>query len=144
MKRVMSIAIAGVAVFALSGCGGDGSGGGGGMDTHYLTNVHGVGIGNVPYDCSVGGAGTTGADGAYGFESGGDNCTFTFDQHATDEPLYIKRSEFGAGVSGLRYRCTYNTGSSDTPYQGWTDGSGHIKHVWNDGGPVRDKCTLEY
>ncbi len=144
MKSVMSIVIAGVAVFALSGCGGDGSGGGG-MDTHYLTNVDGVGIRNVPYDCRVGGAGTTGADGAYGFESAGDDCTFTFDQHATDEPLYIKRSEFGAGVSGLYYYCTYNTGSGNTPYRGWTDGSGHIKHVWNHAGAwVIDRCTLEY
>ena len=143
MKNIVGLIAVGVAVFALSGCAGDGSGDEG-MDTHFLTNLDGVGIEGVPYDCSVGGAGTTGVDGSYGFESGGDNCTFMFDQHATDEPLYIRRSEFGAGVSGLHYRCTYSTGSAETPYRGVTDSNGHIKHVWYDGEPVEDRCTLEY
>ena len=144
MKRVMGIAIAGVAVFALSGCGEGGDDNGGGMDTHFLTDVNGNGIGGVPYACSVGASGTTEEDGAYGFDSDGDNCTFIFNQTATDKPLYVKNAS-GAGVSGLEYQCTYNTHSGNTPFAGQTDGDGHVKHVWgHNGTKVKDECTLKY
>ncbi len=144
MKKFLGMALAGAAMLALSGCAGEGVDNGGGMDTHFLTDVNGVGIPGVSYDCSNSSSGTTGPDGSYGFETGGDNCTFRFNSHVTDQPLYIKQGEHGAGVSGLYYSCTYDTGSVNTPYSGWTGSHGHIKHVWYDAGWVIDTCTIRY
>ena len=145
MKRIFSLVLAGLAGLAFSGCSGGGDSGVS-MDTHYLTDINGVGIEGVEYECvSISGVQFTDIDGSYGFDSNGDNCTFVFNIPATDRRLYIKNAEFGTGVGGLPYRCTYNTGSGNTPYIGVTDINGNIKHVWrHNGNFVLDECTIEY
>jgi len=140
MKSIVSLVVAGAAVFALSGCAGDGSGEGG-MDTHYLTDINGIGIPDVRYDCTSNSA-VTGIDGDYAFDSTGDSCTFILDSHLVDtaQGLYINGSPNDAtsGVDGIFYTCL-NYDTSANPHTGDTIGQGHFNHVFN-----YDECTFRY
>ncbi len=142
MKKVLSIVIAGVAVFALSGCAtGDSPDGGSGMDTHYLTDVNGIGIPGVIYNCTSNSA-RTGSHGDYAFDTTGDRCTFTLDANFvnTDQGLYINSRPDSAvsGVDGIYYTCI-NYDTSANPRTGATVGKGHFNHVFN-----YDECTFRY
>jgi len=129
MKKLMGLVLAGVAVFALSGCGG-------GDDYYYyyeddlttlfLIDQDGFSLGDVPYSCDGGRTYYTRSNGEFSFYPR-EECTFDFDGYIgnyeddpiTDDIIYIvDYLDYGKG--GIPYECasfgvgsTYSDGSFD-------------------------------
>ncbi len=139
MKRITQFTIAGVVIFALSGCSG-GEGIESIYETHYLTDINGIGIPDVAYDCTSNSS-TTGPNGDYVYQVG-DHCTFFLDSALapTDQGLYIdsEPNNENSGVNGIYYECS-NYDTHLNPYTGDTIGNGHFNHVFS-----YDECTFEY
>ena len=135
-KKIMGLMVAGVAVFALSGCGG------GGddyyvppQDVNYLTYANGHGI--VPsarYEC-IDGGGITDSAGAFIFNPDGDICEFEFYDQSID--LYID-SDFGF-VDGLHYECA----SGSHGVTGYDTFGDFIAHGYFEHDPD-DMCTFHF
>ena len=138
MKKITGLALASVAVLALSGCTGSD---GGSMDTYYLADVDGIGINSVDYNCNSN-RGTTGTKGDFAFDTDGDSCKFFLDSDEafTDQGLYIDKSKNNpsSGVDGIYYSCT-NYDTSANPRTGDTVGHGHFNHTFN-----YDVCTFRF
>ncbi len=135
MKKLMSLFVAGVAVIALSGCGG------GGDDYYdpipvveinYLIDSYGDPVAGVGYDCLSGEHGVTEPDGAYFFDPYGDSCDFYLVNIADD--LHIE-DDFYNGVNGLMYTCEVFSGFTGDYVE-----DGGFDHSWY----ITDVCTIDY
>jgi len=140
-KKIAGFLVAGIAVFALSGCGG-------GDDTYiidespipetfFITDDFGDGVGGIIYHCDSGLSGVTNFEGAFTFDLRYDNCNFDMETNNIQQLLYL---EYGndpfvdEGIDGIEYECvTYG----DITEYGFTGPSGFI----TDGGQHQG-CTL--
>lgn len=134
MKRVMMFLASGVAVLAISGCGGGSSSGSSsevyvpvdnGLTTLFLVDENGYGYAGVPYTCdSMSGWSETASSGEFSFYLYED-CTFDFDglygnydnDIFFDEIVYIV-DDLDAGKGGISYECDSFIGINTTNYDG--------------------------
>ena len=143
-KKIAGLMIAGVAVFALSGCGG------GGddyyeppvvvVDMHYLIDSFGDPVPGVSYDCLSGEHGVTDPEGGYYFDPRADSCDFYLVRIADD--LHIENESF-VGLNGIPYRCDSINGTLigfTGDYIGAGGFAGGFDHDWHE----TDVCTLDY
>ncbi len=142
-KKLMGFLVAGVAVFALSGCGGggdtvivDGGGSTPNETTLFLIDNGGFSVANVHYACvnSFGdfiGDFYTGNNGSFTFEPGED-CTFDFIGYngTPEDELYIE-DDLQNPKEGIPYTCI----GGDF---GRTFGDGSFDYV------IDDSCTFEF
>ena len=132
-KKIVGLMLAGVAVFALSGCdGSDDYYESPIPETYFITNGHGHGVADIIYHCDSGFSGVTNFEGAFTFDIVGDNCNFDFDTHGIVANVYIEYDNdpyTDAGINGIYYECvTYGalTETGETgPYGFITDASLH-------------------
>ena len=103
MKRVMSLAIAGVAVFALSGCGGDTAGGG--DKNYYITYSDGSGVSAIDWSCDGGTNGTTWNDGRF-YTEPGNTCDLDLHSGLIIGDIYLE-NDVGS-LDNVRYSCVGN------------------------------------
>ena len=112
-KKIVGLMVAGVAVFALSGCGG---GGGDTVivdnspvpETYFITDDFGDGVSEIIYHCDSGLSGITNFEGAFTFDIVGDNCNFdllTNDIQAFIHIEYDNDPFTDAGIDGIEYEC---------------------------------------
>ena len=123
MKKIVSIALAGAAVFALSGCAGGDSGPNGAVETtSYLQEfdgVHHIAEDGVSYTCDGGSRGSTGWNGEFTYYDDEDCTFFGLDSgypestHGGEWQLRIRSKDntSGTGISNVRFECD----SSDGP-----------------------------
>ena len=139
-KKIAGLMVAGVAVFALSGCGGGGGDNDGPppvvVDMHYLIDSFGDPVPGVSYDCLSGEHGVTDPEGGYYFDPRADSCDLYLVRISED--LHIEDSDY-YGVNGLRYTCT-NWGGFTGDYVGAGGYAGGFDHD----GWITDICTIDY
>ncbi|WP_309499968.1 hypothetical protein [Sulfurovum sp.] len=130
MKRFMMLLASGVAVLAMSGCGGGDSSGGyvpvdDGFTTLFLVDEKGLSYGGVPYICdSMSAWSETASNGEFSFYVG-EECTFDFIglegnydyDPVVDHIVYIV-DDLDGGKGDIPYECV-SFGVSTT----YTDGS---------------------
>lgn len=111
MKKLMSLVVAGVALFALSGCGGGDTyvvDDGPIPETYFITDDFGLGVGNIIYHCDSGLSGITNFEGAFTFDIRGDNCNFDFFTNDIIDNLYLEYSNdpnIDTGLNGIYFEC---------------------------------------
>ena len=111
------------------------------VDTHYLTDVYGLGIEGVRYYCDSNSTKTfTPESGRFDFNPNGDKCKFILSSDSTsqtDQPLYInsKEKDDSSGVSGLPYVCI----SGHKGKTGESQAKGYFDHNLSG-----DECTITY
>jgi len=104
MKKIIALMVAGVTVFALSGCtGGDDDYAPPPVDMLYIDDVLGFGQAGIEYHCTSGEYGDTDPQGGFYFDPRGDTCTFEdLDWIGTD--LFLAYAS-GKGVPFVQYEC---------------------------------------
>ena len=134
-KRLVGLMVAGIAVFALTGCGGGGDDEPA-VEIHYLIDSFGEPVAGIGYDCLSGEHGVTDPEGGYYFDPYGDSCDFYLSRYEDD--LHIEDSAY-YGVNGLRYVC-YHTDGFTGDYIGTGGYAGGFDHDWS----ITDVCTIDY
>jgi len=112
MKKVISMALAGAAVFALSGCaGGDSSSGGAVYTDYYITDTGGAGVRDIEWNCDKGTSGTTNNSGRFYIE-GVDTCDL--DLHTALITGNIFLEDNAGSINGIDYSCVGNAAHPGT------------------------------
>lgn len=146
MNKLIGLAVAGVAVFALSGCGGGDDyyvDPGPVYETYFITDGFGNGVSNIIYDCDSGSSGVTNFEGAFKFDIIGDNCNFDLVTNLIVDDLFLEYDNdphTDAGINGIYFECIKNgaiISSGDTSYDPQLDFNGFIED-----GSLYDGCTL--
>lgn len=102
-KKIVGLILAGVAVFALSGCTDGDDYGPPPVDMLYIDDVLGFGQSGIEYHCASGEYGDTGPQGGFYFDPRGDTCTFE-DLDWVGVDLFLAYAS-GQGVPSVEYEC---------------------------------------
>jgi hypothetical protein len=105
MKKVLSVVIAGVAVFALSGCGGDSGPGGAVYTDYYITDTGGAGVSDIVWSCDKGTNGTTNNSGHFYIESV-DTCDLDLHTALITGSIFLEDNV--VSVDNISYACVGN------------------------------------
>jgi len=143
MKKYLILIVSAVAIFGLSGCGSsDGGRGHDGpiLETFFITDGYGLGVGGIIYHCDSGLSGITNFEGAFTFDIVGDNCNFDFYTNNISNNVYIgfdNNPNIDTGLNGIYFECVKN---------GEPTVSGRTGDVLSDGfivgASLHDGCTL--
>ena len=138
-KKIVGLMLAGVAVFALSGCDGSDDYYDDGPEpiTLFLLDEQGFSYANVPYQCDGAPWVTTLRNGEFTFFEY-DSCIFDFEGYVgnyandpySDDIIRIT-DDLGIGVEGIRYDC-------------WSYGPGITRIDGDFSYDVEDECTFHF
>ena len=108
-KKLIGLVVAGVTVFALSGCSGGDDEYNDGFTTLFVVDVNYNSVNGIDYDCDSH-SGTTFGDGEFSFYPG-DDCKFYMDNLTAD--LFIVDIS-NNGKDGIPYDCSPSNIAGDT------------------------------
>ena len=125
-KKLMSLFIAGVAVIALSGCGGGDDYYDDGLTTLFLVDENGYAYGGIPYTCdSMNYWSETAPNGEFSFYPP-DNCEFDFYGYfGTDPDDFYNEYIYIVDIA--------DEGKNNIPYECSSFNAGNINYTYDDG-----------
>ncbi len=111
MKRVISVMITGMAVFALGGCTGDGGSDEILFKNYYITHNDGSGVSGVVWECDGGTDGTTNNSGKF-YAEPRDNCDLDLRTNLIVGDIYLE--DDSGSLNNVRYSCVGNNAHPGT------------------------------